>query len=125
MQRLKRAPIGVGDIRVADREAVDQQRIRRGERVLPTLVFDLRRTLRLRREIRQVQIELRIVKLKVADEPAKDQRLPVHAGVHVGDVGDRRVGMSLLVQIHLFEIQRQAYRMEVEEMYLYQQAHPD
>src|SRR5581483_10268945 len=61
MQRLERAAIGVGDIRVAAREAVDQKRVCRVESVLPPFVLDRRVTLRLGREIRQVEIELWIV----------------------------------------------------------------
>ena len=116
-ERLEGAVVLVRDVSPGNPQLVDLERIDRLERLLPSLVLDGSGVTDLGPGLRQVQDHDRVVDENVANHAPRQEGAPVDAGVKALDVGHRRVGILVLDDHGVAEVQGKVDRAEVELAY--------
>ena len=114
VQRLEGALIDVRHVALLNLEVVDLQRIDRLERVLPAAFLDGSRVLDFLPRLRQIDVDGRLHELDVGNELAGQERAPVDARAQPLETDDRRLGMLVLRDHDVVEIEREAQRVEVQ-----------
>ena len=82
-ERLEGSRIDVDGFAAPDRDLVDLERIDCLERLLPAVLGERGRILRLFANVREVDVEKRPIDAEVRDETPVHQRLPFDAGVEL------------------------------------------
>src|SRR5574337_282029 len=115
MRKLKRtewALIRVRHIHILYPKQVYLQGINRFQGLLPPALLDRGLLFYLRPCLSKVDVQSRSLKQEVRDESAMPQRSPVNTGVQTGHVHDRRIGVLMLYDSGIQQVERKAYRME-------------
>lgn len=115
-QRLERSRVDVHSLAVADDDFVDLERIDRFEGLLPSLLRDRCRILRLLAEVLKVHVELRVDELEVGHDLPMQERLPLNTRVEALDMEDGRIGMRVLGERQPVERQAEAERVEAQPL---------
>ena len=97
-----------------DAELVDLERVDRLERVLPPLVLHRGRIVDLRPGLAQVQGHDRVLDEDVADHPTRQEGAPVDARVEALDARHRGVGLLILDDHGVAEVQGEVDRAPVQ-----------
>ena len=113
-QRLERPRVDVGHVAAAHLEVVDLQGVDRLQRLLPSALLDRGRVVDLLSRLLEIDVDRGLLDLDVGDEAAAQKRSPVDAGAQALDVKDCRVGVCVLGDLHVFQVERQAQRVEIE-----------
>ena len=113
-QRPRLRRLDIGRLAVDDPELIDLQRVHRLQRVLPAVLLHRRRISQLGLEVRLVDVDDRLDQPEVGHQRPVDQRAPLHAGGEPLDPHDGRIGIGVLDELNIVEIDGEADRVEVE-----------
>ena len=113
-QGLEGPVVLVGDVAPRDLEPVDLEGIDRLQRVLPPLVLHRGGVVDLLLGLGEIEDDHRPLDEDVADHPAGQEGPPVHARVEPADVRHRRVGMLMLDDHGVPQVEREVDRVEME-----------
>src|SRR6266542_6643335 len=106
--------VDVDEVPVIDAQQVDLEGKDRESRLLPSVVLDRRRVGGLLSQLRQVDMDPRLVEEEVRDDVAGENLTPLHACVKPGKESHGRIGMRLLEDVDVGESDRKGEETEVK-----------
>jgi hypothetical protein len=98
-----------------DLEVIDLQRVDRLQRFLPAAFLDRGRIVDLLARLGKIEVDRRLLDLDIADEALpEEQGLPMDAGAQPLDAENRGLGVGVLRDHDVVEIEREAHGVKVE-----------
>src|SRR6266849_1587384 len=97
VERLEGALVDIGDIPFDHAQAIDLEVERQGlQRLLPAAILQRRLLGRLGAHLLEIEIDRRAFEAEVRNDPTMEQRPPIDAGDEARHLSDRRVGVGVL-----------------------------